>query len=164
FSKIAISKLFLMIKWYSKVSIADLSLLSSTAILSNIGQILIVKELIESDSTPLFKELSELFDFRYTEYLLLNTTTSYVSAQIIRYLNLSADLIEIIEYSDNPKDASPELQKLCVANHIVNSLIDLEGNIAQEVPKDILDLMDKFGLQHITLIKALQNINNNKIL
>lgn len=91
FSKIAISKLFLMIKWYSKVSIADLSLLSSTAILSNIGQILIVKELIESDSTPLFKELSELFDFRYTEYLLLNTTTSYVSAQIIRYLNLSAD-------------------------------------------------------------------------
>jgi len=158
FSNIARMRLSLMLKWYAKVSIADLSLLSSTAILGNIGQLLISKELLQRDENEHFKELCEVFDTKYAEEFILNTTTSYVSSKILRFLKLSADIVDIIEHSDNPKDASPDLQKLCAVNYIVNSLVNVNGNIAQDISDELLDLMKEYKLNIGILEKSLKSI------
>jgi len=160
FSHISMQRLSLMLKWYSKESVSDLSILSSTALLSNIGQLLISKELISLNIDDKFIELCSAFDIKYAEESLLHTTTSNISAQILRYWKLSSDIIDIIEYSDYPKDAPKELRKLCVANHIVTNLIDLKGNIEKEIPKDILQLMTEFTLNPNHLANALESINN----
>jgi len=151
-------RLSLMIKWYAKVSIADLSTLSSCAVLGNLGQLLIAKELLELDLDEQFKELCVVFDIKYAEESLLNTTTSYVSSQILKYLKLPQDIVEIVEHSDNHLGASQELQKLALANHIVSSLIDLRGNIADEIPQRVLSLMEKSDLKPEPLNKALLSI------
>jgi len=158
FSNISMNRLSLMLKWYSKVSIADLSTLSSTALLGNIGQLLISKETIEMNQDDKFKELCNVFDINYAEESILHTTTSNISSQILRYWKLSPDIVNIIEHSDNPKDAPKELQTLCVANHIVNSLINIKGTVASEIPENILLLMEEFNLSPTPLSKALESI------
>ena len=162
FSKIGMSRLSLMLRWYAKVSIADLSLLSSTAILGNIGQLLISKELVQTEEKEQFIELCKVYSIKYAEEFTLNTTTSYISSKILRHLKLSADIVEIIEYSDSPKDASDELKQLCVANHIVNTLVDLKGNISDEIPETTLKLMKEFELNPDILNKALVSIQKNR--
>jgi HD-like signal output (HDOD) protein len=159
FSKVAQTRLALMNKWYSKVSPNDLSLLATTAVLSNIGQLLTAKELIDSDNVPLFQELCEVFDITYAEEFILYTTTAYVSSKILKFFKLSSDLVGIIEHSDKPQDASSELITLCVANHIVTRLVDLKANVAKEIPEDITVLMNEynFNTEHLTV--ALQTLN-----
>lgn len=160
FSEISMKRLSLMLKWYSKISIADLSILSSTALLSNIGQLLISKELVQTDQDQKFKELCSAFDIQYAEESLLNTTVSLISSQILRYWKLSSDIVDIIEHSDNPKDAPQELKKLCVANYIVNTLIDAKGKISKEIPDKLLPLMAEFNFNPAVLTKALDSIKS----
>ncbi len=158
FSQISLNRLSLMLKWYSKVSIADLSILTSTASLGNIGQLLISKELLRLDIDDKFIELCSAFDIKYAEESLLHTTTCQISSQILNYWKLSEDIVDVIEYSDYPKDAPKEIRKLCVANSIVNTLIDLQGNIAQEIPDEILPLLAEFNLDPKDLANALESI------
>ena len=162
FSDVAMIRLSLMLKWYAKISIADLSLLSATAILGNIGQLLLAKELINSELNQNFRELYHVFDIKYAEESILNTTTSYVSAQILRHFKLQTEIVEIIEHSDSPLNAPKELQKLCVANYIVSSHIDLQGNIADNILPNSLSLMNQFNLKPEIFQKALAAIKESK--
>jgi len=158
FSKISMMRLSLMLKWYSKVSIADLSILTSTALLGNIGQLLISKELIAIYKDDLFEELSLTFDTKYAEESLLHTTTATISSQILNYWKLSTDIVDVISYSDNPLEAPQHLKKLVIANHIVYSLVDINGNIKDEIPDDILVLMAEYSFDPKLLQNALEYI------
>ena len=158
FSTISMRRLSLMLRWYSKISISDLSILSSTALLGNIGQLLISKELIDINEDDKFQELCTAFDIKYAEESILHTTTSSISSQILRYWRLSSDIVDVIEHTDNPKDAPKELKKLCVANHIVSSLIDNKGKIASTISDELLLLMAEFNFDPASLTKALESI------
>jgi len=160
FSKIAMSRLSLMLKWYSKISIADLSILSSTALLGNIGQLLISREIVAQQRTDNFKVLCDEFDIKYAEESTIYTTTNNISSQILRYWKLSKDIIDIIAYSDNPLESPIELRKLAVANSIVYTLVDLKGNISSEVPDELLPLLEEYDFDKEVLAKALYSIQD----
>jgi len=162
FSKISMNRLTLITKWYSKVSISDLSILSSTAVLGNIGQLLISKELMDSNLTNEFQELVSSIGLKHAEGKLLHTSTTTISAQILNYWKLSSDIINIISYSQNPNEISEELKYLVVANNIVYELIRLDGVILNEIPDSILVLMDKYNLDVVHLKNALEYVKNNK--
>ncbi len=160
FSKVSMTRLSLMIKWYSKVSISDLSILSTTALLGNIGQLLIAKEIIELDDVEYFKELSKAFDFKYAEEKLLHTSTAIISSQILKFWKLSNYIVNIIAFSDNPNEASDELKSMIIANNIVYTLVDINGNICDEIPKEVLNLMTENSLDVEPLQNALNHIIN----
>ncbi len=159
FSEVSMMRLSLMLKWYAKVSIANLSILSSTALLGNIGQLLISKELILNDDITYFNELSSSFNFKYAEEKILHTHTNIISSQILNYWRLSSDIVNVIAYSDNPNEAPKELKELTIANKIVYTLITLNGEIAQTIPDDILMLMQENNLDVTPLQNALDCIN-----
>jgi len=158
FSEVSMKRLSLMIKWYSKVSIADLSLLSSTALLGNIGQLLISKEIIEIEEEDKFQELCKTFGIRYAEESLLHTNTNNISAQILRFWKLSPDIVDIIEYSDKPEDAPLEIRALSVANNIVSTLISIKGEVKASIPDELLPLMAEYNLNPELLSKALKGL------
>ena len=162
FSKISINRLTLVTKWYSKVSIAGLSVLSSTSVLGNIGQILIAKELKENDKIEHFQELCSSSNIRYAEGKLLHTSTTTISAQILNYWQLSSDIVNTIAYSQNPKEASEELEQLVVANNIVYEIIRLDGVILDEIPDDVLVTMAKYNLDIKPLQNALEFVKENQ--
>lgn len=155
FSTIAMQRMALMIKWYAKVSVADLSILSTTALLSNIGQLLLSKEILAIHQEDRFEEIYKTFGIEYAEESLLHTTTSHVSAQILRYWKLDPDVVSVIEYSTKIEEAPQELQKLCVANAVVSELIPLSGALKREIPDSLLLLLSKYNLDPAPLQKAL---------
>ncbi|MEA1956056.1 MAG: HDOD domain-containing protein [Campylobacterota bacterium] len=162
FSKISMNRLTLATKWYSKVSIAGLSVLSSTSVLGNIGQILISKELRNNDVVDHFQELCSSADIKYAEGKLLHTSTTTITAQILNYWQLSSDIVNTITYSQNPNEASEELEQLVVANNIVYEMIRLDGVIVDEIPDDVLVIMAKYNLDVKLLQNALEYVKGNQ--
>ena len=162
FAKVSMTRLSLMLKWYSKISISDLSILSSTAILGNIGQILISQELVNINKDDIFQEMIETLGIKYAEESLVYTTTNIISAQILSYWQLSRSIISIIMYSDNPEEAPEDMRKLAVANHIVYALISIDGTIQKTIPDELLDIMAKYDFELNILEKALNAIQNLK--
>ena len=160
FSKVSIARLSLILKWYSKISIADLSLLSSTALLGNIGQLLISKEISKTDRSDMFDTLAKTFGIKYAEEFTMHTTTPIISAEILSYWKLADDIIAIIMFSDNPSEAPKDLRKLTVANHIVYRLVDLKGNISKEIPQTIIPLLEKYNFDIDILENSLKILNN----
>jgi len=162
FSKVSMKRLSLMLKWYSKISISDLSILSTTALLGNIGQILIAQEVLNSKQELIFQSLVDTFGIQYAEESTVFTTTAIVSSQLLSYWQLSRAVINIVMYSDNPEEAPKEIVKLAVANHIVFKLIPLDGKILEEVPEELLEIMHKYNFEIHILEKALHSINEVK--
>jgi len=162
FSKISMSRLSLMLKWYAKISISDLSILSTTALLGNIGQLLISQEVLNNKQEELFQSIVDTFGIQYAEESIVFTTTAIVSSQLLSYWQLSRAIINIVMYSDNPEEAPQEIVKLAVANHIVYKLIPLDGNILEEVPEELLTIMQKYGFELHILEKALKSFHEIK--
>jgi HD-like signal output (HDOD) protein len=160
FSDVSMKRLSLMLKWYSKVSIADLTVLSSTAVLGNLGQILLSREIINLNSSDKFKSLCETFCISHAEEKVMYTTTTLVTSQILNYWKLSSDIVSTIAYSDNPKEAPEELRELIIANNIVYKLVQLNGVVLDEIPDDVLVLMGENNLDVAPLQKALDSIKN----
>ncbi len=158
FSEIAAKRLSLMIKWYSKISIADLSILSSSAILGSLGQLLIAKEVKNKDFQIQFLEYINEYGAQAAEEQFMHTTTPFVTSDILQFWNLPRDIIESIKYSDNPEDAPDEVRSLAIANHIVYRLIGLDAKVKSEINDDILMILQNEGLDPAHLERALKSL------
>ncbi|MBU0719959.1 HDOD domain-containing protein [bacterium] len=159
FSRVANLRLSLMIKWYSKVSIAALGVLSVSAILSNLGQLLLAKEIKRSDKLDLFIFEALEHGFQKAEEKIFHTTTASVCSDILKFWKLNSDIIDSIRYSDNPQEAPIDIHQCAVANHIVFNIVLLNGTIRSEIPKEILSLMEEENLNVEPLINAIKYIS-----
>lgn len=158
FSNVAALRLTLMIKWYSKVSISSLAILSTTAILSNIGQLLLAEEISKINKKDEFLKEIDAHGIQFAEEKLLHTTTALVSSDILSQWQLDKDIVDSIRFSDNPQNASKEIQSLCLANHVVCRLIELNGTIHHFIPESIVNLLQENGLSVNPLEKALDAV------
>jgi len=154
FSLVASRRLQLMMKWYSKVSIGALSVLSSSAILGNIGQILIAQELEENKLSEDFEHLVSLHDINYAEEQLLHTSTARVSGSIVKFWKLQNEIVESIAYSDTPCKAPIESHEYALANYIVYQLVPLDGTLPESISEEIIHLLETEGLELAPLEKA----------
>jgi len=162
FSKISMNRLSLVTKWYSKVSIAGLSVLSSTAVLGNIGQLLIAKEVINMNLIEDFRQLCLSKGIKYAEGKTLHTSTTTISSQILNYWQLSFEIVSTIAYSQSPSEAPEELEQLVVANNIIYEMVKMDGSIVEEIPDNILVIMAKYNLDVLPLQNALEYLKKNQ--
>ena len=158
FSNVATLRLILMIKWYSKVSISALAILSTTAILGNIGQLLLAQEIQKMGKEEEFLNFAKKYSMEYAEEKILQTSTPLVSSDIASFWELDSDIVDSLRYSDNPKNAPDEVYDLALANYVVFRIIKLDGTIEAEIPKRVKKaLLDK-GLSLQSLQNALDTI------
>lgn len=160
FSNVAALRLMLMIKWYSKVSISSLAILSTTAILGNIGQLLIAREINVLKKKTVFLQNIQDNTIQIAEEKCMRTTTASVSSDILSYWQLEMDIVDSVRFSDNPEDGPEQIYSLCLANHVVYRLVQLDGKVLKKVPKNIEKLLQKNKLRVEPLQKALDAINN----
>ncbi|WP_304545194.1 HDOD domain-containing protein [Sulfurimonas microaerophilic] len=158
FSDVATKRYLLMLKWYSKVSIAALETLSTAAILGNLGQLLIAKEVKRSGKEKGFKTLLENYSIEYAEQKVVHTTTARVSSNILSFWNLDRDIVDSVRFSDNPKYAPVEVYDLALANYVVFHLVGLDGKISPTISKKIRQLLLDQGLNVETLQNALNSV------
>ena len=156
FSRTVALRLTLMLRWYTQVSPHALAILSLSAVLGNIGQILLSKEIQERGEKDHFIAQSMLYGFQSAEENIFHTNTTCISSDILNYWKLDSTLVDSIKYSDRPYEAPKEIQAFCIANHIVFKTVLLDGTIVQEISEDILSLMKKEKLDLSALEKAIQ--------
>jgi len=155
-------RLALMNLWYARVNSDDLSLLCSSAILGNLGEILINQELIEEGLDEEFRSYNKN-ELSKAEVTLLKTSSAFVTSDILEFWGLDTKLIDSIRYSDSPFNAStPEIQRLACANAVVFSMITPHGEIVETIPKGVKSLMLKAGLELSILEEALDQLMFNR--
>ena len=159
FSKVGSLRLTLMNEWYKSVDQTQLSVLSSTAILGNLGQLLISSEIENLDLVEEFQATSRKLGFKISEEKYLHTNNTFVTSDILSFWHLKHEIIDSIKYSADLNNAPLEIRALAIANYIVYSLVDLDGTVKEEVPDDILYLMSEEGLEPAPLIQALTKIS-----
>jgi len=125
FLEIAHLRMKLMIKWYTRINPKLLNILGVAALLGNIGQLLIARELLNQNKSEAFFEYMTKNNVHDAEYQFLRTSTAAVTSDILYFWNMSPRLIDTISYSDEPEEAIEEIQFLSLACHIVFSLIPL---------------------------------------
>lgn len=152
-------RLALMNSWYAQIDPESLHLLCSSAILGNLGEILINQELVEQGLEEQFKAF-KADEFSQAEVKLLKTSSAFVTADILEYWGLDSDLVDSIRYSDAPFNAPTlKVQQLACANAIIYKMITPYGEIQRAIPDSVKALMLKAGLEIDILEKAVQDIN-----
>ncbi len=149
-------RLALMNQWYTRINPNDLKILSSSAILGNLGVILINHELYNQGLEDEFKNYSPE-EFTHAEVKLLKTSSAFVTADILEFWGLEEDLVDSIRYSDSPFNASsPKIQSLACANAIVYKMVTPQGELLNKIPDAVKTLMKKEKLDENVLEEALQ--------
>jgi len=154
-------RLALMSSWYARVNTHDLNLLCSSSILGNLGEILINQELIGEGLESEFKsyppnELSK------AEVTLLKTSSAFVTADILEFWGLDTELVDSIRYSDSPFNASnAKIQQLACANAVVYRMVTPYGELLEEVPQSLKNMMNKAKLKIEVLQEAVQQLSQN---
>lgn len=158
FKKCSRMRLALMNTWYVNVNSADLNTLCSSAILGNLGEILINQELINEGLDKKFKSYKK-DELSKAEVTLLKTSTAFVTADTLEYWGLDENLVDSIRYSDSPFNAStPNIQSLACANAIVYTMVTPYGEVLEKIPKELKGLMLKAGLEISVLETALESL------
>ncbi|MBE0498685.1 MAG: HDOD domain-containing protein [Campylobacterales bacterium] len=156
FKQASALRLALMNSWYSRVNAAELSILGSSAILGNLGQILINKELLGADLLGAFKSSSATEGYSAAEVKLLRTSTAFVSADILEFWTLERELIDAIRYSDSPFNAPNErISALASANAVVYQMVTPRGEFLERIPEGVVYVMKRAGLELSLLEEAL---------
>lgn len=160
FKRTSALRLALMDKWYSKIDSQALSTLSASAILGNLGSILINQELLNTGLEDKFKAYGKdkLSD---AEVTLLKTSTAFITADILEFWGLAPELIDSVRYSDSPFNAnSSKVKSLACANAIIYKMVSPYAELADEIPQEVKTLLQKAGLAEKDLFSALEQLKS----
>ena len=155
FLEITHLRMKLMTKWYKKVNPNYLNILSVAALLGNLGQMLISREILNQGKADAFLQSVKDKSAYEAEYEFLRTSTAAVTSDILYFWKMSSRLIDAISYSDDPMQAVEEIQPLSLACHIVFSLVPLTEATILPVSDDMKKLMLKNDLNVSDLLKAI---------
>ncbi len=153
-------RLALMKSWYTSVNSADLNILCSSAILGNLGMILVNQEIINEGLEEDFNSYSK-DELTQAEFTLLKTSSAFVTADTLEFWGLEADLIDSIRYSDSPFNAANAyVQKLACANAVVYAMVTPYGKLHENIPQHVKSLMLKADLELSILEEAVLKIKS----
>ena len=160
FKETSALRLALMKSWYASVNSADLNILCSSAILGNLGMILINQEILNEGLEEDFKGYNE-DELIQAEVTLLKTSSAFITADTLEFWGLESDLIDSIRYSDSPFNAgSVYVQKLACANAIVYGMVTPYGKLHESIPQHVKSLMLKAGLELSILEEAILKVRS----
>ena len=121
---------------------------------------MIAQEIKEEEKEEEFSKLLNQYSVNVAEKKILQTTTPHISSAILRHWRLHRDIVDSVQFSDTPKNAPEEIYDMALANHIVFTLVPLDGKVLKEIPENIEKLLQKSGMALSPLQKALESINS----
>jgi HD-like signal output (HDOD) protein/HPt (histidine-containing phosphotransfer) domain-containing protein len=159
FKKVSNMRLALMMAWYAKVNARDLGILASTAVISNLGQIILGRELQAQGVCHALQSLVYEHTICDAEEHVMGTTTPEVTADILKQWKFDPLTVDAIRYTYSPDHAPREARRLALANHIVCRLIPANTTeLPTGVPDDVAELMEREGLDVEVLGRALEKL------
>jgi HD-like signal output (HDOD) protein len=99
FKNVSNMRLALAMTWYSKIDIKALATLASAAAISNLGQIIIARELTALNACSTLHTLMHEHPVYDAEEQLLGTTTPEVTADILKHWNFDQITVDTVRYA-----------------------------------------------------------------
>jgi HD-like signal output (HDOD) protein len=126
FAEISSLQAALMHNWYLKIDRAKADKLFLASFLQETGKIIIASDVIQEDLATNFKaDITSAIDIASVERSYIQETTATVTAEIFNHWNFDREFVEMIQFSDSPKEAPEELQEFSMALHIVKTIVPI---------------------------------------
>ncbi|MDX1808053.1 MAG: HDOD domain-containing protein [Sulfurospirillaceae bacterium] len=152
----------LMFKWYTKIDRSMLDILQPASFMMEVGKLILAHEIIEQNLVDEFQKKIErnenLMALSLIEKEFTGFTNEEITAKIFEKWNLETELIEAIEFSNNPLSASEHMQKFAKALHVVKTSINIFGSLQEEQIQDALRLIQDYDLEINTYLSAIENL------
>ncbi|MCF6173777.1 MAG: HDOD domain-containing protein, partial [Campylobacteraceae bacterium] len=153
-----------MFKWYSKVDRSMLEVLQPASFMMEIGKIIIAHELIESSKDKEFRSTvlkeTNIEQLSKLEKEVVGYTNEEITAKIFEKWNLEDELIESIEFSVNPFEASEHIQSFAKALHVVKTSINIFGELKEKQIENAVELLEDYDLDEETYKNVLEHFTD----
>lgn len=161
YSETAQKRASLMIKWFSKVSFTKLNILATSALVGNIGQLIISKELSATNQVEKFLSLLEYEEVDVAERELVGMSSEEITAHILEYWNLEKLLVDSIKYATSEtmlNNAYDEVSVYAKANFIVYNSIDVTGKTDPDKIEFVKEMLDRENLKKDQFLEILDSL------
>jgi len=162
FLEISTMQSVLMFKWYSKVNRTMLDILQPASFMVEVGKLIIAHEIIEQNKSDIFKkkllEDSGLQGLAEVEKELTNFTNEEVTAKIFEKWHLETELIEAIEFSNNPNLAHEHIQDYAKALHVVKTSVNIFGILEEAQMAESTKLLQEYHLETDPFVNAARTL------
>ncbi|MEY4504494.1 MAG: hypothetical protein RL154_788, partial [Pseudomonadota bacterium] len=163
FYKIAQLRNEIAVGWFSKVSFADVPLISTSSLIGNIGQILIAKVLKERSLDSKFTASLASSDRLHAEIEFVGATSEDITADMLSIWGMNPELIDSIRYAFDLAHCPDHIKKLAIANFIIFSLVPATDDIIDEYKKDsLIEFANEMNLKGDALAVIIDKILNNQ--
>jgi HD-like signal output (HDOD) protein len=162
YSETAQKRSSLMIKWFSKVSFTKLNILATSALVGNIGQLIVSKEISANNQEDEFRSLLEYEEVDIAERELVGMSSEEITAHILNHWNLDQVLVDSIKHAVSKEaleDASDEVSVYAKANYIVYNAIDVTGKTDPDKLEEVKEMLTQDNLKVEQFLEILENLN-----
>lgn len=159
FFSVANRRLNLAVAWYSKVSLSETTLLSTAALIANIGQLLVVEEIRERGMEQPFSDLVMQYSPRVAEIEFLNTTTEDMTADILNQWGVEDEMADLVRYSNDLLNAPDSVKHLAVAMYVINTTVPMNNlPVSAEKIQEMCDLLLEMNFDAKPYQKAVEKV------
>lgn len=150
-----------MSKWYSKVNKSMLDILQPASFMMEVGKIIVANELIEQGKDSSFKEaLSQIktpHELSLLEIEYVGLANEEITAKIFEQWNLEAELVESINFSNNPTQAQGHIIPFAVALCVVKNTINIFGQFDDSSTARAISIIEQHGLSSALYLEAVEH-------
>lgn len=159
FYEVSYKRLRLASIWYSKIAPNDIDVVSTAALIGNIGELLISQEASERRLSEKFKHIVQTQSPIAAEIEVFHTTTEDVTAAILYHWGLDDKLINAIKYSNDLLECPDDIKKLAFAIYIINQTIPINNKkIPNSTFLEMQALIDEMNLNSKEYKKAAEEL------
>ncbi len=160
FFSVASKRMNLAVAWYSKVSLYETSLLSTAALIANIGQLLIVQEIKARGEATRFLKLTCDLSPAIAEIETLHTSAEDMTADILKQWGLDDKLVNLIRFANDLIHAPDEIKQLCIALYVILSTVPTQGTAApaKKILDEMSDLLEEMNFDSALYRQAVAKV------
>jgi len=160
FNKINFLRLQLASLWYRKINFSDFIIISSGAMLGNIGK-LFLDNIVEEVDKEKFTKLVKI-DRLFAENEVLQTSTEEISANLLTHWGFSNELINSIYYANNIEDSLQDIRHLAIANYVIFNTFDMNDKIDMRIVNNMVDFLNEMNFDSELYLKAIEKLKEKE--
>lgn len=162
FLELAKIKQAIAFNWLKKINVKLAGEVGTMAFLVEIGKVVLSEYFNEENKGDVLKEkLFSIEELLSEEKFLTETTSIELSSEIFKKWNFNKNFVDIIKYSENPKEAPVELELMAKMLYIINIAIPVSREITTENLKVALEKIEEFKLNKDSFLTAIQIVKEN---
>jgi len=133
FTEISTLQATLIINWYKHIDKKKAEDLYLAAFLQEIGKIILASYIIEENEDISFaSEIETTNNIPEVEKIYTDTTSAIISAKIFSHWGFDTEFTKMIEFSDNPKEATQDIKEYAIALNIVKTIIPINSALTEQ--------------------------------